>query len=526
MGRMHEGYVAVSPGRREESMETNTSYWMVSAETPARPPLMDDISVDVAVVGAGIAGISVASEIARTGRSVALLEAGSIAAGVTGGTTAKVSVLHGAIYHHLADKLGQETAEAYATSQTLAMEHVAETAERLGADCDLERQPAYVYGESDSDVDMLRKEAEAARRAGLEATFTTDTGLPFPVAGAVRVEDQLAFHPRKYLRAVAQDVAEQGGLIFEHTRVTDLSEGTPCVLTTESGHRVSALEVVVTTHYPVFDRAMMFSRLTPHREFAAAGVVEESADPRAMYVSTSSDTRSLRGAPYDGGRLLIATGAPFTPGDPRAPERLDELTAWLTDRFPVDDVRFVWAAQDNTSGDKVPFIGPLHPGAKHVWVATGFAGWGMTNGVLAGLLLRETLDAGVPSWGRIYDPRRVHPALEAKTVVSSGARSAAGLASSAGAHLKGRLGRGRPISDLAPGEAGIVSDGDGEWATYVDEEGDVHAVSPTCTHMGCLVAFNRVEKAWECPCHGSRFGLDGAVLQGPATRPLTRRDDG
>jgi len=506
-------------------METNASYWMVSAETPDHPMLTDDIAVDVAVVGAGIAGISVAAEIARTGRSVALLEAERIAAGVTGGTTAKVSVLHGSIYHHLAQKLGAETAEAYATSQTLAMEHVAETVRRLEIDCDLERQPAFVWTESEKDVEMLRGEADAARRAGLAATFTHDTGLPFPVAGAVRVEDQLVFHPRKYLRAVAQEYVDNGGLIFENTRVTDLDEGEPCVLTTDEGHRVSALDVMVATHYPIFDRSMMFSRLTPHREFAAAAVVPDSADPRAMYISTSSDTRSLRGAPYDGGRLLIATGAPFTPGDPEAPQRLDDLERWLTDRFPVEELRFVWAAQDNTSGDKVPFIGPLHAGAKHAWVATGFAGWGMTNGVLAGLMMRENLDGTTPAWARIYDPRRVHPALEAKTFVTSGARSMAGLAGNVGARMKAKLGRGKSADDLNPGEAGIVSHPDGEWATYVDEDGDQHAVSPTCTHMGCLVSFNGAEKAWECPCHGSRFGLDGAVLQGPATRPLKRRPD-
>lgn len=502
----------------------NTSYWMVSAQTPAHPRLEGDISVDVAVVGAGIAGISVAAELARTGRSVALLEAGRLAAGVTGGTTAKVSAAHGAIYHHLADKLGPDTAETYATTQTLAMEHVAATAERLGVDCDLERQPAFVYSEHDSGVGRLQAEADAARRAGLRATFTHDTGLPFPVAGAVRFEDQLVFHPRKYLRAVAAAFVADGGLVFENTRVTGLEEGAPCTLTTEDGYKVSARHVVVATHYPVFDRSMLFTRLSPKREFVVAGVVEDSADPRAMYVSTGSETRSLRGAPYDGGRLLIATGAPFTPGDPRAPQRLEDLSRWLLDRFPVADLEFTWAAQDNFSGDRLPFIGPLHPGAKHAWVATGFGGWGMTNGVLAGLLLRDVLDGRTPPWAGIYDPRRMHPALEVKTVVTSGARTAAGLVGNAGARLRARLDRVRSVEELAPGEAGIVSDSDGDWATYVDADGVTHAVSPTCTHMGCLVAFNGVEKAWECPCHGSRFDLDGAVLQGPATRPLRCRD--
>ncbi len=507
------------------SVETSASYWMVSAETPDYPFLDDDLSVDVVVIGGGIAGLSVASELVRTGRSVALLEAGRIAAGVTGGTTAKVSVLHGAIYHHLAEKLGDETAETYASSQTMAMEHVAATVERLGVDCELERQPAYVYTEAAAEVDMLRREADAARRAGLPVTFTQDTGLPFPVAGAVRVEDQLVFHPRKYLRAVAAEYVEQGGLIFENTRVTGLDEGTPCVVTTESGRRVSARDVVVATHYPVFDRAMMFSRLTPKREFAVAAAVDESADPRAMYVSTSRDTRSIRGAPYDGGRLLIATGAPFTPGDAKAPERLAELTAWLTDRFPVDEVGFTWAAQDNHSGDKVPFIGPFHPAAKHTWVAAGFGSWGMTNGVLSGLLLRDLIDGRSQPWSRIYDPRRVHPALEAKTVLTSGARAVAGLVGNAGARLRAKLERVVSAEHLSPGQAGIVSDSEGDWATYVDEQGAVHSVSPTCTHLGCLVSFSTVEKVWECPCHGSRFDLDGAVLQGPATKPLKRRDD-
>jgi glycine/D-amino acid oxidase-like deaminating enzyme/nitrite reductase/ring-hydroxylating ferredoxin subunit len=495
------------------------SYWMTTADGTKYPPLREDLTVDVAVIGGGIAGLSTAWELANQGRQVAVLEADRIAAGVTGHTTAKVSSLHGSIYRHLADRLGADTAAAYATSQQLAMFRVAEIAGLLGIDCELEKRPAYLYGETEDDVEQLQAEAKAAAEAGLPARFTTDTGLPFPVTGAVRVDEQLMFHPRKYLLGLANDLTAKTGRIFELTRVQDLDEGDPCTLTTSDGHRITASHVVVTTHYPIFDRALLFARLVPHREFAVAGVVAEDNDPPGMYISLAEDTRSIRSAPYADGRLLIATGAPFTPGDSSAPEQLDKLTGWLRDRFGVTEIVQGWAAQDNHSTDRVPFIGRLHPLAKRVWVATGFGGWGMTNGVLSGILLAELIDDRKPAWSEIYDPRRFHPTVEAKPMLKAQATVASNWA---GPRLRSKT---RSLEEIPPGHAGVVADDDGKWATYVDEDGLVHQVSATCTHLGCIVSFNDVEREWECPCHGSRFAIDGRLLQGPATTHLQPRTD-
>lgn len=499
----------------------DASYWMVSAEGRRFATLTDDMNVDVAVIGAGVAGISVACELTRAGRSVALLEAGRVAAGVTGHTTAKVSALHGARYHVLDSRLGAEVAAHYATSQTLAMEHVKSTSERLSIDCDLETRPAFVYGESDSDAETLEREAGAARRAGLFASFTTDTGLPFPTTGAVRVENQLMFHPRKYLLGLLEHFVQEGGQVFEQTRVVELTEGEPSVLTCENGADITANEVVVTTHYPIFDRSLLFARLSPQREFAVAATLPEAHDPPGMYINLAQDTRSVRTAPYDEGwRLLIATGAPFAPGDSTVQHRIDDLTSWMRDNFEVDSVVHTWATQDNSTGDKIPFIGPLHPLAKHTWVATGFGGWGMTSGVLSGLLLRDLISGHRPEWAGIYDTSRVNARMETPTAVKLGAKTVSHLV---GSRLRATLENVSSIEEIKPGEAGLLSDHEGDWATYVDDEGVAHSVSPTCTHMGCLVAFNEVECAWECPCHGSRFALDGSVLQGPAVAPLRPR---
>lgn len=500
----------------------DASWWMVSAETPEYPPLTEDLTVDVAVVGAGIAGISVASELVRRGRSVALLEAQAVAAGATGHTTAKVSALHGARYSSLEQHLGGDAARTYAESQSAAMAHLVATVDRLGIDCDLERGPAFAFTEDEGQLDTIRAEVEAAARAGLPASFTTETELPFPVAGACRVEDQLVFHPRRYLRAVVEEIAALGGRVHERTRVTALSENGRPELTTDGGARVTAEHVVVATHYPIFDRSLMFARLKPEREFAVAAAVPADVAPRGMYVNVSSDTRSLRSAPYDDGqRLLIATGSPFTPGKGPTTPHLDELVEWLLARYPMAEVRYRWAAQDTFTGDDVPFIGPLHPAARRTWVATGFGAWGMASGVLAGLLLTQRICEEDAPWAGLYDTRRLHPLLEGRTAAEGGLRTAAGLV---GSRVKARLERVDSAERIPRGQAGLVHEDGRDWATFVDEGGRPHAVSPTCTHMGCLVGFNEVERSWDCPCHGSRFGLDGAVLEGPAVKPLQRRE--
>lgn len=498
---------------------TELSYWIDSCPAVARPALANDIEVDTAVIGGGIAGICAAWELARRGRTVAVLEAGEIVAGVTGHTTAKLSSLHTLRYATVRAKAGPEAAALYARSQQRAVERVGEVAALLRTDCQLEQVPAFTYVESPDRLDEVRAEAEAAAEAGLDASFTTTTDLPYPVAGAVRVENQAQFHPRAYLLALADDVVALGGQVFEQTRAVGLDEGEPCRVTVENGATVTARDVVVATHYPVFDRALLFARLEVKREFVVAGVIPPADDPRGIYISPEGASRSVRTAPYaDGSRLLIVTGEHFTPGEGDVVARVERLAGWAQERFPSLRITHRWATQDVTTTDQVPYVGAFHPGSKHVYVATGFGGWGMSNGVMAGELLASTIAGEDLPWRELYDPRRLH------------ARDVGPMAKLQGKVAKhfvgGRLGSGPDLDDVVPG-TGAVLKVDGErCAVYRDDAGALHAVSATCTHLGCVVGFNDAERAWECPCHGSRFAIDGAVLQGPANTPLERVDLG
>ncbi|GAA0664188.1 FAD-dependent oxidoreductase [Streptomyces thermocarboxydovorans] len=503
-----------------ENQQVRGSYWLETAPAGGHDPLTEDIEADVAVIGAGIAGLCTARELARAGKSVALLEAGRLAGGVTGHTTAKVTALHSLIYGKLRRTRGSEGARLYARSQSEAIEHTAAVIEELGIECEWERRSAFTYVRDPARADEVRAEAEAAREAGLPASFVTETELPFPVAGAVEVTGQAQFHPRKYLLALADDLLAHGGTIHEHTVVTGLEEGSPCRLPTADGVAVTARDVVVATHYPVFDRALLFTRLSPRRELVVAGPIPADQDPGGMYITPEENTRSVRTAPLaddPGRRLLVVTGEHFTPGTADTRAGFDRLSAWARTHFPGVELTHAWATQDNDPTDTVPLVGPLHPGARHVYVATGFAGWGMSGGMMAGLLLTTQITGGECEWSALYDPRRVLPALrEAPDFLKHQAQVAK--------HFVGdRLHPSPPVEALPPGEGAVVRAEDGRLAVYRDDDGALHAVSARCTHMGCLVAFNAAERAWECPCHGSRFGTDGTVLQGPATRPLERR---
>lgn len=497
---------------------TNRSYWLADTRAPGYPSASADLDVDLAVVGAGVAGLCVAWEAVRAGLSVAVFEAGHVASGTSGNTTAKVTAQHGLIYARLAEHLGVDAAITYGRTQRDALEHLVAMAHAIGTDVQLERRDAWVYVTAPERADELRREADIAQRAGLPAALDTDTGLPFDVHAAVRVKEQAQIHPTRFLDGIAADIVRLGGHIHEQDRVVALDEGAPCRLSLASGVTVRARDVAVCTGFPIFDRVRLYSRLSPRRELVLAAPIHEQDDPGGMFITPEQHIRSVRTAPLgDGHRLLIVTGEAHRTGTGGERKRLERLTAWLTETFGPREIDYHWSAQDNDTPDGVPYIGRLSPHAAHVYVATGFGGWGFTNGVLAGRLILGHITGEPPEWAGLYDPGRI-ALSDVPSVLRSGVAAAE-------RRTVDRFRAAPPLSeanDLRPGDVAILGDGTDRVAAYRDDE-ELHLVSAVCTHMGCVVAWNDVEQTWDCPCHGSRFTPDGEVLNGPAVDPLEPR---
>jgi len=490
-----------------------TSLWVATTQREPLPSLDRDVTVEVAVIGGGIVGITTALLLAEAGVAVAVVEAGEVGAGVTGYTTAKVSSLHGLTYRTLVQKHGEEKARLYGEANQAGLEKIATLARDLEIDCDFRRKPNITYTVTESDRSQVEEEAEVAARLGLPAAFDEALDLPFPVHGAVRFERQAEFHPRRYLLGLLDRLVELGGLVAENTRVTSVDDGTPVRLATDRGRTVSAERVVVATHFPLLDRGVWFARVHPQRSYAMVVRAREPL-PQAMYLSTESPAHTIRLIPADGGELLLVGGESHKPGTRHSGDAYTQLEAWARQHFDIDSVEYRWATQDNMPVDGLPYVGRLWPFSDRLLMATGFKKWGLANGTAAAMMLADIVGGEPSAWLPAFDTRRFTPRQSAAKFVKENA--------TVGALFFGdRLRRGS-AGDIPAGEGRIVRHGLGQAAVYRDEDGALHPLSARCTHLGCIVKWNGVEKTWDCPCHGSRFDTSGAVVQGPAVNPLER----
>lgn len=500
--------------------------WLETTPETAYDPLDGTTRVDTAVIGGGIAGISTAFALQEAGQSVALLERDRIVGAVTGRTTAKLTSLHGLVYDHLLDHFSERRAKEYAAANEAAIDRVAELVEAHDIDCGFARTPAYTYVESRDDRRKVRTEVEAARRLGLPASFVESTDLPYDVEAAVRFDDQARFHPRAYLLELARAFVERGGELYERTPVREVTDGRPCRVTTDRGG-VVADDVVLATHFPVVDPALYFARLSPKRSYVLAARLNE-APPEGMYYDPSEPYFSVRPRPTADESMVLVGGENHRTGETRdTDERYRRLERRARERFDVASVEYRWSTQDYVSVDRVPFVGRLAPHRRNLWVATGFGGWGLTNGVAAAERLRDLILGRESPEPSVFRPARLELGASFRRLVSHNAHSSRRFVTDrlvGGSEAAGADGSAAGVDDLSPGEADVFDHRGDSVAAFRDEDGTVHAVSAVCSHLGCLVTWNGAERSWDCPCHGSRFDVDGTVLDTPAVDNLEPYD--
>src|SRR5690625_268395 len=504
----------MSEGRRtgEGLPGTATSLWLDTTPETSFPVQDGTDSVDVAVVGGGIAGLLTAYRLKQAGLSVAVIEARRIVHGVTGNTTAKLTAQHNLIYSRLLRSFGEEQTRAYAQANQQAITTVRDLASEHGIDCDFQEADACVYTTDPAELSSFEAEVSACQRVGLPASLVTEAPVPFNVAAAALMRDQARFHPRKFLLGLSELIPGDGSHVFERTRVVRIEDGEPCTVTTEWG-TVRAGKVVVASHYPLGDRGTYTLRLKPKRT-PVLGVLTQRPVPegleRSLLISIEP-MYSLRTHPWRGQQMLLVGGKAHKTGQADTVRLYIELEQWAREQFGPLQVIYRWSTQDNVTPDGVPYTGRAGRAPGNIYVTTGYGGWGMTNAVVSAGLLHDLITGGDNELARMYAPGRIK-------LDGLGQIMREGLDSTA--HLIGdRFNSVRP-EDIPPGSGGVIKEGVKPVALYRAEDGTEHRRSAICTHLGCVVAWNEAEKSWDCPCHGSRFSARGRMLQTPAIEDL------
>jgi glycine/D-amino acid oxidase-like deaminating enzyme/nitrite reductase/ring-hydroxylating ferredoxin subunit len=497
-----------------------SSVWSEMAPLPPHRRLQGDVSVDVAIIGAGITGVTAARTLKRAGFRVAVIEARRIGKGESGKTTAHLTEVLDTRFHRLITRFGEDGARLAVRGQRTAIERIAAFVDELSIDCRFRRVPGFLYAETSSTVDEIEAEEAAAHRLGLAVTAMSElAALPFPVARALRFEGQAQMNPRAYLAALADGLDGGGSHVFEQTHVLDVDDSEPCRVITDSGV-IAAADVIVAAHVPISNRVLVHSKLAAYRTYAV-GVEVPLVDPIGLFWDTADPYHYIRSETVDGRTFLIVGGEDHKVGendDTTIPFK--RIEAFVADRFgrAVAPTDYRWSGQIIEPADGLPYVG-RNSLSSHIYIATGYAGNGITGGTLAAMILADEIQGIDNPWTDLYDATRFKPLASAKAFISENADYPKHLVAD---RLSGIVGPNE-LDAIAPGQGKVLSIRGQRLAVYRNERGGLSAVSPVCTHLGCIVHWNTAEKSWDCPCHGSRFEPSGLVLNGPAVEALEAR---
>jgi glycine/D-amino acid oxidase-like deaminating enzyme/nitrite reductase/ring-hydroxylating ferredoxin subunit len=504
----------------------NNSYWLDSMEPINYSPLTKDLETDVVIIGGGIAGISVAYSLTRAGKKVVLVEDGNIGSGETGRTSAHLVSALDDRYFELEKIYGEKKAKSIADSHKAAIDFIEHTINFEKIDCDFERVDGYLFLHPTDKPDSLEKELKACKKAGIESVELPVTPGIKERQKCIKFYNQAQFHPLKYIKGLCDAILERGGMIFTDT-VADVINSNGIV--SKNGFRIKADYVVVATNTPVNNKYVMHLKQYSYRTYVIGARIKKDSVKKALWWDSGDHSVNADIPPYHYVRiqnldkeydLLLCGGEDHPVGidDRKGIEPADRyglLEFWLRKHFDIEDVVYQWSGQIMEPMDSLAYIGKNPNDKENVFIVTGDSGNGLTHATIAGILITDMINETENEWQEIYDPGRFKITKSGKTFFKE-------LIGGMLAYYKQKPADTKSVelSEIKPKEGKIV-DIDGEkFGAYRDEDDLLHVVRAECTHLKCIIRWNNDEESWDCPCHGSRFTMDGKVIHGPANEDL------
>lgn len=475
------------------------SIWSHTCVFGERDSLYKDIKVDVVIIGAGITGILNGYFLSKSGKNVVIIDSGKICGGNTRNTTAKITAQHGLIYHKLIKEFGLEFAKKYAQINIKAIDMYKEIIEKENIKCDFLLKPSYLF--SLDGVTELDYEFEAYKKLGLDSELLGELiNLPFNVTSALKLNNQAQFNPLIFLKHISNDLK-----IYENTKVKEIRENE---VITNSGI-IEADYIVVCTHFPIYDKFSMLS-LKMHQERSYCVALDNVPNIKGMYTDINSDGLSFRN--YKN-LLLLSFGGKRINLDDKGDyfKRLHKISQAL---YPNSTIKYQWSAQDCITVDGVPYIGQFSKDKSNIYMATGFNTWGMTSSMVSAMIINDDINGIDNKFKDIFSPKRLDLSLSIKSMINNGISLSKSILSQV---LDTSY---DSIDTIKKNEGKIIINNNNKYGVYRDIAGKYHFVSVICPHLGCELKWNKDDLSWDCPCHGSRFDIDGNLIDSPSNNNI------
>lgn len=504
----------------------NPSLWIASVQPIIFHKLNKSVDTDVLVIGGGIAGLTTAYCLASSGIKSILVEDGYIGSGESGRTTAHITYALDDRYFEIEKMFGKHKAMLAANSHMTALNWIDNTIKKEQIQCAFRRVPGYLFLHASDTPDTLVKEYESTRRLGIFTEYLQKVpGIENISSGCVKFPGQGQFHILLYLKGLAEAFVRMGGKIFTETKATEISK----TGASANGYSVKAKHIVVATNTPVNNLVTMHTKQWPYRTYVIACKIAKGTLPFALWWDTGNVRSKWIADPYhyvrlqefnDKYDLLLVGGEDHKVGqadkeDIPEEQRYELLWQWTKEKFPAAiEVEYRWSGQVMEPVDSLGFIGK-NPGDDNIYIITGDSGNGMTYGTLGGIMTNAMITGKKSLWEGLYDPSRMMTAATGDFLHEAGNMVARLTDWVTPSDID-------ELSDLKPGQGGVISSGLKKIAVYRDLNNQVHAFSASCPHLGGLLKWNADEKSFDCPLHGSRFSATGKVINGPSSHDMKK----
>jgi glycine/D-amino acid oxidase-like deaminating enzyme/nitrite reductase/ring-hydroxylating ferredoxin subunit len=475
---------------------------------------------DTIIVGAGITGITLAKELQNRGQKCLILEKGNVGFGTTGGTTAHINNFFDSSYDEVISNFGEDGAKTLAAAAKETVQYIKNNIIKYHISCEYSECSFYLFSAEDKQNDQLTKIFDAHQIVGIDTVKAHSIPFTLPFENAIEIKGQAQFHPLRYVNKLVKEFEKDGGTVLTETQVSDFEnkDGKVKVICNNDG-QFSADNLVWATHIPPGNNRFSVL-LAPYRSYALTARLENPVTSMAQTADLYDPYHYIRYHKSNDDYFLIAGGFDHMTGDEEnTEEHFNALIKYVDDNFRYKDIVAKWSSQYYVPADGLAYIGQM-PGEENIYIATGFNGNGITFGSMASLIIPDLMEGNISPLSNLLSPGRIKPVASVRNVISE-------VVNASSHFIKDKF-SSEKIKDLdmiAAGEGKIIKHDGDTIAAYRDLNSELHLLSPICPHTGCNVVWNPSEITWDCPCHGSRFSIDGSLLNGPAMSDLKKFDE-